>query len=231
MPQTLPKNSSGWQHFGNTFERMFDYNRGMRRVYDWLIVQAFHDEGHGFVECQKRFGFSHTAWVKAVKRGDLIAQPRPWAERGPCSFADRRRIYDWASVQTYYDEGHSFRECQVKFGFCNASWHKACKRGEIRTRPLGMSILELTKRGISRYNVKMRLLRAGLLKNECSDCGLTEWCGKRLSMHIDHINGIHNDHRLENLRMLCPNCHSQTDTYGGKNRRRGRRLQDHREAA
>jgi 5-methylcytosine-specific restriction endonuclease McrA len=44
-------------------------------------------------------------------------------------------------------------------------------------------------------------------------------------MQIDHINGIGNDHRLENLRMLCPNCHSQTATYGGRNLRR-RRLQE-----
>lgn len=45
-------------------------------------------------------------------------------------------------------------------------------------------------------------------------------------MHIDHINGIGNDHRLENLHMLCPNCHSQTETYAGRNAKRRRRLQD-----
>ena len=202
---------------------MFDYNRSMHRIYDWVVVQAFHDEGHGFMECQKRFGFSHTAWMKAIKRGDLRAEPR--------DFVDRRRRYDWAEVQTYYDEGHSYRECALEFGFCAASWDKARKRGEIKPRPLGMPISELTTRGISRYNVKMRLLRAGLLKNECAACGLTEWLGKRLGMHIDHINGVKNDHRLENLRMLCPNCHSQTETYGGKNMRRRRRLQDPREAA
>jgi 5-methylcytosine-specific restriction endonuclease McrA len=39
-------------------------------------------------------------------------------------------------------------------------------------------------------------------------------------MHLDHINGVRDDHRLENLRMLCPNCHSQTPTYGGRNAKR-----------
>ena len=50
-----------------------------------------------------------------------------------------------------------------------------------------------------------------------------------LHAHIDHINGIKNDNRLENLRMLCPNCHSQTNTYGGRNLRRLRSLHDRQE--
>ncbi|MBV9700071.1 MAG: HNH endonuclease, partial [Candidatus Eremiobacteraeota bacterium] len=63
-------------------------------------------------------------------------------------------------------------------------------------------------------------LAAGVLTNVCQDCGLTEWRGRPLIIQIDHRNGVHNDHRLENLRMLCPNCHSQTDTYAARNRRR-----------
>ena len=69
-----------------------------RKVYDWAEVQRFVDEGHGFVDAQKRFGFSHTAWVKAIKREALHVGDRP--------FTDRRRRYDWAAVQAYYDEGH-----------------------------------------------------------------------------------------------------------------------------
>jgi len=49
--------------------------------------------------------------------------------------------------------------------------------------------------------------------NCCAICGITDWLGQSLSLHLDHINGINNDNRLENLRLLCPNCHSQTDTY------------------
>jgi len=49
----------------------------------------------------------------------------------------------------------------------------------------------------------------------CAVCGLEgDWQGKPLRLHVDHINGEHTDHRLENLRFLCPNCHSQTETYG-----------------
>lgn len=47
----------------------------------------------------------------------------------------------------------------------------------------------------------------------CAKCGISEWLGKALVLHVDHINGIANDNRLANQRFLCPNCHSQTDTY------------------
>tara|TARA_Y100000310_G_scaffold206005_1_gene206361 strand:- start:9210 stop:9938 length:729 start_codon:yes stop_codon:yes gene_type:complete len=70
-------------------------------------------------------------------------------------------------------------------------------------------------------NVKKRLLRKGLLVYECSVCKISTWIGKTLSLQLDHINGINNDHRIENLRLLCPNCHSQTPTFAGRNKQKG----------
>lgn len=65
-------------------------------------------------------------------------------------------------------------------------------------------------------NIKKRLIREGLLENKCAICGISEWEGKPLSLQMDHINGTSNDHRIENLRLLCPNCHSQTLTFAGR---------------
>lgn len=67
--------------------------------------------------------------------------------------------------------------------------------------------------------VKKKLLQRGDLKNHCILCGMTNWCGKPIVMHMDHINGDDEDHSLGNLRMVCPNCHSTTPTY--KTPRRG----------
>lgn len=130
---------------------------------------------------------------------------------------DRRRRYDWDAVQAYYNEDHSVRKCMEAFGFCTAAWRKAVLRGEIRPRQNGRPLPEVLAHGKSRTNIKKRLLRVGSLKNRCDACGLTEWLGERLTIQIDHINGNPSDHRLENLRMLCPNCHSQTPTYGRRN--------------
>ena len=65
----------------------------------------------------------------------------------------------------------------------------------------------------SRWSLRKRLIEDGLLKYQCVMCGIHEWKGRKLSLHLDHINGVNTDNRLENLRFLCPNCHSLTPTY------------------
>jgi hypothetical protein len=70
---------------------------------------------------------------------------------------------------------------------------------------------------ISSHFLKKRLLKEGLLIDKCYECGIVEWNGKKLSLQLDHINGDNKDQRIENLRILCPNCHSQTSTFAGKN--------------
>jgi len=66
-------------------------------------------------------------------------------------------------------------------------------------------------------HLKKRLLQAGLLEYRCVKCGNDgNWCNEKLVLQLDHINGTRSDNRLENLRILCPNCHTQTVTFAGK---------------
>lgn len=69
----------------------------------------------------------------------------------------------------------------------------------------------------NRTVLRRYILKHDLIPYKCAICGCVEWQGKTLSLELDHINGINNDNRLENLRFLCPNCHSQTTTYGSRN--------------
>lgn len=70
--------------------------------------------------------------------------------------------------------------------------------------------------------VKSLIIRKELLPYKCSVCSMNPlWNGKELKLQMDHINGNKRDQRLENLRMICPNCHSQTETFGSKNKSKG----------
>ena len=69
----------------------------------------------------------------------------------------------------------------------------------------------------SSHYVRSLLIKHNLKEYKC-ECGITnEWNGKTINLQMDHINGNRKDHRLENLRWLCPNCHSQTDTFCSRN--------------
>lgn len=68
----------------------------------------------------------------------------------------------------------------------------------------------------SSHKLKLRLIKAGLKQYQCEKCLITNWMGQPAPLELDHKNGNHFDNRLENLRILCPNCHAQTEHYRGK---------------
>jgi hypothetical protein len=80
----------------------------------------------------------------------------------------------------------------------------------------------ISRPGSERRTRRDRLHRAMLaigIPEQCASCGIgTTWQGRRLTLHIDHINGDFLDNRPENVRFLCPNCHSQTPTFANRRR-------------
>lgn len=72
---------------------------------------------------------------------------------------------------------------------------------------------------IQTFKLKLLLWENGLKEKKCEQCSLSEWQGVPIPLELDHINGTKHDNRIENLRVLCPNCHALTPTYRGKNKK------------
>jgi uncharacterized protein YerC len=177
------------------------------------------------VERMLAFGFTQAQISRelGLTKSTIAYHARSLGVRADLRFARR---HDWDAVQRAIDEeGLSMRQCLDRFGFSRDSWYLAVKRRAIVPRPHKMSLEELlvVGRRTGRWHLKQRLLKSGLKENRCELCGISEWQGKPLNMQLHHINGDGLDNRLENLELLCANCHSQTDTYGGRNGHRRRR--------
>jgi len=82
------------------------------------------------------------------------------------------------------------------------------------------NVLALDGPGWISHTIKLKLFEFGLKEKKCENCSQGEiWNKMELKFHLEHKNGNHNDNRLENLKILCPNCHSQTPTYAAKKRK------------
>lgn len=123
----------------------------------------------------------------------------------------------------YTVKGNSWGYSQVKRRMDDLNLDYSIFKGKSAVIKTGR-LNNVRKEDILKENCKHQrtVLRRYVIKNnlipyKCAICGCAEWQGKTLSLELDHINGINNDNRLENLRFLCPNCHSQTSTYGSRN--------------
>lgn len=143
-------------------------------------------------------------------------------------------------LQQVVNESKSFREVLRKFNMENTSGNYRALRKRIREDNIDLSNInsvkvlngnkdrfmtqrtneELFTENNTAYTetVKRRVIKEKLIPYECQICKTNDiWQNKKLTLILDHINGISNDHRLTNLRFLCPNCNSQTDTFCGRN--------------
>ncbi len=147
------------------------------------------------------------------------------------------------NLKKIVDESNSIKEVLIKLGLRDAggnykTFHKYVleykistthfkTKDEIYKETLAVSVNKMkiplneilvTGSTYNRGHLKSRLYKEELKERKCELCGQgEEWNGKKMSLILDHINGVHNDNRLENLRIVCPNCNATLDTHCGKN--------------
>ena len=123
----------------------------------------------------------------------------------------------------YTVEGNSWGYSLIKRRMADLNLDYSIFKGKqcVLTNKITKSIKpeDILKKNCKHQRTVLRryIIKNNLIPYKCAICGCTEWQGRTLSLELDHINGINNDNRLENLRFLCPNCHSQTSTYGSRN--------------
>ena len=105
--------------------------------------------------------------------------------------------------------------------FTGKRWNKGIKTGSAPRISLE-SILQGNHPTYGTSHLKYRLLKEGIFEHICSKCTNYMWCNEPIPLELDHIDGNPENHIISNLRMLCPNCHAQTPTHAGKNKRKSK---------
>jgi len=114
---------------------------------------------------------------------------------------------------------NSFKKRAIEFGCYKPNQAGQGLKKNAPKIPLEEIVVNCQHPHYQSFKLKNRLLQEGYKKEKCERCGITNWQGKALSMELHHKDGNRTNHLLSNLSLLCPNCHSQTDTFRSKNRK------------
>ena len=196
----------------------------MKRKLNWEKTKELYEKGWSINQISNTFSVNPSTVWNALKKMNVV--------RRTIKLSEKLDVTDDLIIEAVKDMvsySSVLKSLNIKYTRHRVNWlKKKIKKlnldithwkgiGLKRTpKPIEYYLKENTEYTGSTSNLKKRLLKEKILQNKCSNCGIKEWLEKPISIQLDHINGDVKDNRLENLRMLCPNCHSQTDTYGGK---------------
>lgn len=142
--------------------------------------------------------------VKAVKESEALRQvlPRLGLKHGGGNFSNLKKWIEKLNIDTSHFHGKG--------------WRRGCKNPIVEPIPLEKILIKnSTYKNLRR--LKIRLIRAGIFEEKCYNCGNTIWMGKPIPLELEHTDGDKRNNSIENIKLLCPNCHAQTKFYRGKN--------------
>jgi len=199
-------------------------------------------ESKTFSEVIRKLGKVDTGGMRRHIKHKLAKQGLSWKHR-VSSFS--LQLEDLPRVQVVVDSSYSYSDAVRSLGgdagngthhcrlkryirdhgvdcshFVGRSWNKGKTklRSQLEVDELANKYL-VPNSSVQSSKIRRFVIEAGLLRNQCVKCGLTDlWNGSPICLHLDHIDGDHTNNSLSNLRILCPNCHSQTSTYCNKRR-------------
>lgn len=131
------------------------------------------------------------------------------------SVADILKIYGYSGRGRNYDAVNQ----RIKILKIDTSHFGFTTIKNQKTVPLDDIIVKNLHPNYKSSPLRRRLIAAGIKKNKCEICGIEEWNNSPLQCHLDHVDGNPENNLLTNLRILCPNCHSQTETFAGRNKK------------